>query len=62
MTALASLAKEDPLKYFADPVDISLVPGYRDVVGRLLIVRILNKESISADAHARTAALYPYLR
>lgn len=26
------LAKEDPLAYFRDPVDVSMVPGYRDVV------------------------------
>lgn len=32
MSALAFLAKEDPLGYFAEPVDVSLVPGYRDVV------------------------------
>lgn len=31
-SALAYLAKEDPLGYFANPVDVSLVPGYKDVV------------------------------
>lgn len=29
---LSLLAKEDPQRYFAEPVDPSLVPGYRDVV------------------------------
>lgn len=32
MNTLAYLAKEDPLGYFAEPVDASLVPGYKDVV------------------------------
>lgn len=32
MKSLEYLAKEDPLNYFAEPVDVSMVPGYRDVV------------------------------
>lgn len=32
MSALARLQKEDPLGYFAEPVDESQVPGYREVV------------------------------
>ena len=43
MNCLAYLAKEDPLGYFAAPVDADLLPGYRDVVngckgaGRLVV-------------------------
>lgn len=29
---LSLLTKEDPQRYFAEPVDPSLVPGYREVV------------------------------
>lgn len=32
MKSLEYLSKEDPLNYFAEPVDASVVPGYRDVV------------------------------
>lgn len=32
MKSLEYLAKEDPHNYFAEPVDVSMVPGYRDVV------------------------------
>lgn len=32
--ALELLAKEDPQGYFAEPVDTSMVPGYRDVVSQ----------------------------
>lgn len=34
MKSLEYLAKEDPMNYFAEPVDVSMVPGYRDVVRR----------------------------
>lgn len=35
VTALALLSKEDPSDYFAEPVDASLLPGYRDVVSHI---------------------------
>ncbi len=35
MKSLEYLAKEDPTGYFADPVDLDLVPGYRDVVSSM---------------------------
>lgn len=51
MSTLASLSKEDPLAYFADPVDPDLVPGYRDVVSECVSVRAGGAEKPSTSSH-----------